>query len=644
MPEIEGYEFGPYRIDTGERLLHRGDALVSLPPKVAGTLLVLVQNAGRMVDKGELMKAVWPDTFVEDGALTRNISLLRKTLGEAGEATAYIETIPKRGYRFVAPVRAVAYSPAATTIVDPYDTSQPVGEGQQTGTIGIQPVSSRAAAKWKIIAGILLLIVVAGVGVIAVYAHRNGSIPLAGPITVPGNALAVIPFRSIGQDASQDYFANGVTQDLIARLTDLGRRLRVVSLASEAGELGDAAVWNAIRELSVQRVLTGTVARSGGRVRIDAKLIDPVTRTEYWLPSSEGDLHDLLALESSLAESIAGEIQVSISAEERERLRHRRPVRPEALDAYLLGRSFWNRRTEDGLWQAVKYFNQAIAADPTYALAYSGLADSYSLLGSIGVDGMPPKKAMPLARTFAQKAIDLDPYLADGRISLAYVKLSYDWDLRGAAREFARGLALNPNSATGRHWYSHYFMAAGNLTQATEQMRAAMQLEPLSSSINIGVGWCLYYSRQYEQAIKRFRLVAEMDPSLPLARQTLGMAYQQNGQFDAAIEEFKLAAALSGNSPASVSALASAYAAQGKTAQARQELARLEKMSRTRHVPAFYFATVHYAMGDLPGTISWGWTAFGEHCDYLIYLPVEPRAGKLAGNPDFIRVMAALHR
>jgi DNA-binding winged helix-turn-helix (wHTH) protein/TolB-like protein/Tfp pilus assembly protein PilF len=623
LPVIEGYEFGQYRIDTGERLLRRGDELISLPPKVSDTLLALVRSAGRMVDKGDLMKAVWPDTFVEEGALTRNISLIRKTLGDMGDEAAYIETIPRRGYRFVAPVRTFVVEPA--------------GVAAQT-----RPSSSRPTLKWIALAGILLL---AGIGAIAKFVVGNiDTRPLA-PLAAPANTLAVLPFRSVEKDVSeQDYFADGMTQALITRLANL-RNLRLVSFISEVGGGQDTNAWAEIRRnRSINRVLTGSVLRSGGRIRIDAQLIDPATRAVHWANSYERSMEDVLALESAVAEAIASEIQVNITAGDRERLRHQRQAKPEALDAYLRGRYFWNRRTEDGLRRAAQYFQQAIATDPTYALAYSGLADSYSLLGSVGTDGMPPNRAMPLAKSAAQKALELDPDLAEGHISLAYVKLSYDWDLAGASREFSRALELNPSSATARHWYSHYFMAAGDLGQATEQMREALRLEPLSPSINIGVGWCLYYSRQYDQAIEQFRSVAEIDPSLPLAHQTLGMAYQQKGLFDLAIEEYKRAAAFSSNSPASVAALASAYATVGKVAEARQELGKLEEMSRTRYVPAFYFATVHYAMGDLAKTFEWGWRAIGERCDYLMYLGVEPRVGKLAGNPEFIRAMAALHR
>jgi len=642
LPAIEGYEFGPYQIDTGERLLRRGEELIPLPPKVVSTLLVLVRNAGRMVDKSDLMKAVWPDTFVEEGALTRNISLLRKTLGDTGDEAAYIETIPRRGYRFVAPVRLVALAPAGAANVELHDPHAPeTGDGHDAEVAVPRTSRSKPAAKWIILAGLVLLAFIAAV---ARFFVGDSTARLVRPVAVPAIALAVLPFRSVEKDASQDYFAEGMTQVLITRLANL-RSLSVISLASEGGGQKDADQWKAIlQNKSVKRVLTGAIFRSGGRIRIDVQLMDPRTRAVHWANSYERDASDVLALESTVAEAIASEIQINISAQDRERFEQRRPVKPEALDAYLRGRYFWNRRTEDGLRRAVQYFQQAIAADPTYALAYCGLADSYSILGSVGTDGMPPNQAMPRAKAAALKALELDPDLTEGHSSLAYVMLSYDWDLPGAGREFSRALELNPSSATARHWYSHYFMAAGDLVRACEQMRQALQLEPLSPSINIGVGWCLYYSRQYDQAIEQFRSVTESDPSLPLAHQTLGMAYQQKGLFDQAIEEYKRAAAFSSNSPASVASLASAYAEMGKLADARQELARLEQMSQTRYVPAFYFALVYYARGDLSKTFEWSWKAIGERCDYLMYLRVEPRVGKLVGNPEFIRIMAALHR
>ncbi len=491
--------------------------------------------------------------------------------------------------------------------------------GGGAGPAKARPRWTRSRAKWIALVGILLLAAIAAAAKFFVgdndrytFAHMAAST----------NSLAVLPFRSVEKDASQDYFADGMTQVLISRLTNL-RGLRVISFASEGGGQRDTNAWNAVlRGQPVNGVLTGAITRSSGRIRIDAQLIDPTTHAVNWANSYERNAEDVLVLESAIAEAIADEIQVRITTEDRERLDQRRRVRPEALDAYLRGLFFLNSRTEDGLRHAAVYFQEAIAADPAYASAYSGLADSYSLLGSVGIDGMSPKQAMPRAKSAAQKAIELDPNLADGHASLAYVELSYDWDLPAAAREFSRALELNPSSATARHWYSHYFMAKGDLAKATEQMQMAFQLEPLSPSINIGVGWCLYYSKQYDQAIAQFRSVAETEPSLPLAHQTLGMAYQQKGLVDEAIDQYRQAAALSNNNPSSVAALAGAYAKAGRVADAREELARLEEMSRTRYVPAIYFASVNNEMGEYTKAFEWGWKAIDERCDYLTYLRV----------------------
>jgi tetratricopeptide (TPR) repeat protein len=335
---------------------------------------------------------------------------------------------------------------------------------------------------------------------------------------------------------------------------------------------------------------------------------------------------------------------VAVTAEERRQLQQNRQVNPEAWLAYQRGRYFWNKRTEDGLNRALQFFQQAIEIDPTFALPYTGQADSYSLLGSIGIDGMRPDKAMPLAKAAAEKALQMDPNLAEAHVSLAYVKLSYEWDLSGAQQEFARAIALDPASAKAHHWYSHYFMAANDLNRATEQMQQAIGLEPLSSIINLGIGWCYYYTRQYEKAIEQYRSVVEMDPNLPMPHQTLGMAYQQKRLFPQAIAEFQRAAALSGNSPTTVAALASAYGFAGQATEARAELAHLEEISRTRYVPALYFAMIHNSLGETSTALRFAWTAASERSDYLVYLHLEPQVGKLAGDTRFLSLIGSLHR
>jgi TolB-like protein/DNA-binding winged helix-turn-helix (wHTH) protein/Tfp pilus assembly protein PilF len=637
-PAAQHYEFGPFRIDTAERLLRRDGVLIPLPPKAACTLIALLRDAGRMVDKDDLIKVVWPDTFVEEGALARNISLLRKTLGDTTEEPVYIETIPRRGYRFVAQLQ-----PGDANLSTAHAVAEIASGDTVPGPSATPQTPSPRASRFSRTAVIVLLLATNAL-LVTRFVRRDIGEHAAPTLPSPSNSLAVMPFRSVNVDDSQDYFADGITQALVTRLSNV-RNLQIISLAAESTGVSEESAWQEIRRnASIRQVLMGTVLRSGDRLRVDAHLIDPRTRKLHWAGSYERTFQDVLVLESEIAEAIAGEIQINLSAEERQHLRQLHQARPEAMDACLRGRYFWNRRTEQSLRRAAQLFQQAIASDPAYAPAYSGLADSYSLLGSIGTDGMPPHEAMPLAKAAALRSISLDPELSEGHASLAYVLMSYDWDLPAAAREFARALELNPGSATARHWYSHYWMARGNLPEATAQMREALSVEPLSPSINIGIGWCLYYSKQYDRAIEQFRSIAEIDPSFPLAHQTLGMAYQQNGQLDLAIAEQQRAVAVSGASPASLTALAEAYAVAGNLTAARSGLARLHELSRTRYVPAMYFATVHHALGDLTQTLHWGRLALNERCDYMIYLGVEPQAGKLALIPRVVRAMSALRR
>jgi DNA-binding winged helix-turn-helix (wHTH) protein/TolB-like protein/Tfp pilus assembly protein PilF len=617
-PEIQ-YRFGPYRIGAQERLLHRGEDLISLPPKALETLLVLLESAGRMVDKSDLMKAVWPDTFVEEGALTRNVSLLRKALEDTGDESRYIETIPKRGYRFIAPVQA----------------GPMVSPGM--------PAASKTTWKtgWGAPIGLLLICSVVALATYMTRGRQEKPVPALKTAT---HIVAVLRFRNVEADPAQEYFADGITQALITPLKRLGN-LRVIDLTSEnSGSAESDALNKLVREQGITQFLTGTVQQISGRVRIDAQLMDPKTHDVSWANFYERDMKDVLALEAAAAEAIVNEIQVAVTAEERRRLQQNRPVNPEAWLAYQRGRYFWNKRTEDGLNRALQFFQQAIEIDPTFALPYTGQADSYSLLGSIGIDGMRPDKAMPLAKAAAEKALKMDPDLAEAHVSLAYVKLSYEWDLGGAQEEFARAIALDPASAKAHHWYSHYFMAANDLNKATEQMQQAIGLEPLSPIINVGIGWCYYYTRQYEKAIEQYRSVVEMDPNLPVPHQTLGMAYQQKRLFPQAIAEFQRAAALSGNSPTTVAALASAYGFAGQATEARAELAHLEEISRTRYVPALYFAMIHNSLGETSTALRFAWTAASERSDYLVYLHLEPQVGKLAGDTRFLSLIGSLHR
>jgi TolB-like protein len=355
--------FGPFRIEKNERLLRRGTDVIPLPPKAVELLLVLVERRGEAVGKDELLAAVWPGTFVEEGSLAQNVSLLRKVLG-GGPESQYIATLPRRGYRFVAPVRTVR------------------GEDDAT------------------------------------------------------RSLAVLPLANLSGDQSQDFFADGMTDELISCLMKI-EALRVASRTSVmAYRNAGKPLRHMAQELDVDWIVEGAVLQVEGRVRITAHLIDCATEKQLWAEAYERDLREILALQSEVATDIAGRI-VNIAAPERARVAKSRHVDPDAYDAYLRGRYFWNKRTRDDLKRANDYFRVAIDRDPTYAPAHAGLADTYALLGSIGYDAMPPGEAMPRARAAAARALEIDDTMAQAHASLGYVKLSYEWT--GLARRNSSG-------------------------------------------------------------------------------------------------------------------------------------------------------------------------------------------------------------
>ena len=634
---IRTYQFDGFHIDSSERLLRLGGVVVSLTPKAVDTLLALLANPGRMIDKDTLIKAVWPDTFVEEGALVRNVSLLRKTLGKGQDGKEFIETIPRRGYRFSGNVAQQAGSALPVAVLRP-NTLIDSADPPAPGSVLVEPAPTVfpavARRRWIVagIAALALVIVAAVLWTRQVFRH-----PAA-----PVHALAVLPFENLSRDPAQDYFAEGLTEVLISRLTHVGS-LQVISLASVSAPTGprqppaqQARAWHA------DAVLRCTVARQLDRVRIHAELIDAGTAAVYWSEDYEREMVDAWSLQNEVASAIAREIRVKLSPAESQILASTRKVDPRALNAYLRGRYAWNRRTEQQLRAAIDYFNEAIRLQPDDALAYSGLADSYSLLASNGTDGMPPNEAMPIAKVNARKALELDPSLAEAHASLAYILMSWEWNLPEAEIEFRRSIARNPGYATGHQWYSHYLLAVGRLDEAEREMKQALEIEPLSLVINVGLGWCQYFAGHYDEAIETYRNTLKMDPAFPLTHQTLGMAYGQKHMYQESVAEFRQAVELSGGSPVSIAGLANAYASAGRAAEAKQQVARLEELARHRYVPAVLLANAYRSLGDDRRTYQFIRKAVAERSDYLIYVPGDPALKAIAGNPNFSAIRSLL--
>ncbi len=444
-------------------------------------------------------------------------------------------------------------------------------------------------------------------------------------------SLAVLPLENLSGDATQDYFADGMTEELITNLAKI-RPLRVISRTSVMRYKGTKKSLPEIaRELNVEGVIEGSVERSGDRVRITAQLIHASTDTHLWAESYERDLRDVLALQDEVASAIADEVKIKLTPQERARLTTSRPVNPEAFEAYLKGRYYWSKRTGEGEQKGLEYFQQAIALDPDYALAYAGVADSYIVLGAHG--HLPAKEAFPKARTAAMRALELDEALAEAHTSLGTIKTFYDWDWPGSEREFKRALDLNPNYATAHHWYSHYLAAAGKLDEAVTQIKRARELDPFGVTVNIWLANTLYYSHQYDRAIEQYRRTLELYPEWGDLHGSIGDCYAQKRMFAEAIAEWQKALTLAGDAQLAAN-LEHAYVSSGYTGYLQKRLEVLKASAQTKPVSPLDFAYTYALLGDKDHVLEWLEKAYEER-DPWLYVKGEPRLDNLRSDPRF---------
>jgi TolB-like protein/DNA-binding winged helix-turn-helix (wHTH) protein/Flp pilus assembly protein TadD len=525
-------------------------------------LAMLLEQPGELVTRDELKNRLWPgDTFVDfEHSLNAAVKRLRQALHDSAENPRCVETLARRGYRFIAEVavadgaRLNVRESATDDVLTADDRAQPEA-AERTAVVKHPPLP----LAWKI-SGLALLVILT---IVVVWILRSRSVPSP---TI--RSLAVLPLESLSSDPSQEYFADGMTDELI---TDLGQisALRVISRTSIMQYKGVRKPLPQIaRELNVDAVVEGTVLRSGDQVRITAQLIQASDDRHLWSHSYEGELRDALGLQNKVASAIAEQIQINLQPKEQIALTNEKAVNPEAYEAYLKGRYFWNKRTDDGLRKGIDYFNQAIEKDPTYARAYTGLADSYALLGDWEYGGMAPKEAFPKAEAAATKALQLDDTLGEAHTSLAFCLDLYDWNWDSAEAEFKRAIELNPGYATAHHWYSWHLAELGRKDEAIAEMRQAASLDPLSLIISADLAEVLLVARRYEQSIQQSLSTIAMDPAFAVAHYQLGQAYVQNQRYSDAMVEFQKAIALSGANTTFSSNLAYVYALAGRRSEA----------------------------------------------------------------------------
>jgi TolB-like protein/DNA-binding winged helix-turn-helix (wHTH) protein/tetratricopeptide (TPR) repeat protein len=582
-----------YEISLNSGELRKAGMRIKVQQQPIKVLEILLEHPGEVVTREELRTRVWPnDSFGDfDQAVNIAIGKLRSALGDSADNPRFIETMPKRGYRFIAEVRTLDSDPTAK-----------IAGPQVNDLLQHQPIKLPRRAKSRLLP-VYWMTITAVVVFASIFAFLFNRTHRSPPLQI--RSLAVLPLENLSGDAQQDYFADGITDQLITDLAQI-RALRVISRTSVMTYKGERkALPQIARELNVDAVVEGTVLRSGERVRITAQLIQAPTDKNLWSETYEGNIRDTLVVQTKVAQAIAEQIRIELTPQEQAGLRNLKEVEPDAYENYLKGRYFWNKRTPDGLRKAIQYFTQTITQDPNYAPAYSGLADSYALAGDWEYGVMTTKEALPKAIAAAKKAIELDGNLSEAHTSLAFCLEGFDWDWQAADTEFLKAIELNPGYATGHHWYSWHLALLGKNEEAISEMRKAQNLDPLSLIINADLAELLLIARFPDESIAQSRKTIEMDSGFALAHNQLGQAYLAKNMFADAVSELQKAVQLSGGSAVSIANLARAYAASGRRDKAEELLNELKARSSGGYALSSELAGIYTALGDKTQAIAW---------------------------------------
>lgn len=606
--------FGIFEADSRNGELRKHGLRVKLHEQPFQVLLALLDHPDKVVTREELRQRLWPaDTFVDfDNGLNGAINRLREALGDSAESPRFIETIPRRGYRFIGPVHEPSEGTAGT----------------------VTPGGTRRQGLWIAAVAVAGVLAVLGLNFRGLRERLLGN-PRPGPI----QSIAVLPLENLSGDASQEYFVDGVTDALTTELAQI-RALRVVSRTSAMRYKGTKKPLPEIaRELNVDAVVEGAVVRSGERVRLTAQLIHARTDRHLWAESYERDLRDILALQSEVARAIANKIRVQVTPEEQTHLAQARSVNTEAYTAYLKGRYFWSQRTEEKIWKAIEYFEDAIKKDVNFAPAYSGLADSYGLFGSSQYAALLPTEAERRAEAAARKALELDDTLAEAHTALGAIQHRSKWNWVEAEREFRRAVELNPNYTPAYQFYALCLSSVGRQQEALAAIRRALELEPASPIINAAAARQLIFARQYDLAIEQLQKALELEPNFMVAHVRLGLVYEQKGMYEDAFAELDKARTLSKDNPFVIAAVGHAYALSGNRKRAQELLAELKQLSKKRYVSSYDMAVIYSGLREPDQAFAWLEKAYQDREGLLVYLKVEPWLDPIRSDRRFAELV-----
>jgi TolB-like protein/DNA-binding winged helix-turn-helix (wHTH) protein/Flp pilus assembly protein TadD len=618
------YKFGPFCLDPAERKLLRGSEMVALTPKAFDTLLLLVRNSGHLLEKDELIRTLWPDSFVEEGSLSNNIFLLRKALGEDPE---FIETIPRRGYRFIAAVRQF-----------PGDAATHLGIAPEVGVSGLASLPAKAEQPWRNQAGLRIAVVALLASLAAAVLFYR--VTWRAEQTI--DTVAVLPFVNASADPNTEYLSDGITESIINSLSQLPH-LKVMSRDAAFRYKGkEKDVQTVARDLGVRAVFEGRVTQHGDSLTISAELIDARDNSHIWGQQYNRKPSDIFALQEEIAREMTTALRLRLTNEEQKRLVRSYTPNAEAYQDYLRGRYFW-QKTGLGLNKGAEYFQHAISKDPRYAQAYDGLADCYIYLAVFGFSS--PTESYPKAKEAALKSLEIDGTLAEAHTSLARIKAEYDWDWSGAEREFQRAIELNPSYATAYQWHGGVLATMGRPEDAMANYRRALELDPLSPTINAALGQAFYYTRQYDQAIEQLQKTLELDPDLDFARAFLALAYVQKSMNEEAIAEFEKQVVTSHGHVWALADLGYAYATAGRGPEAQRMLDQVNQLSRQKFVPADALGHIYVGLGENGKAFEWLEKGYERHSLGLsgVDLKVDPLWDPLRSDPRFADLLRRMN-
>jgi TolB-like protein/Tfp pilus assembly protein PilF len=575
------YEFKGFRLEAAQRrLLHNGQP-VPLKPKILDLLLLLVQMRGRLVDKDELMKEIWPNTIVEENNITVSMSILRKTLGEDRAGRQFIETVPGRGYRFVADVK----------IISPEQTIP-----QEAVKV---PASTAAEAETR---------------------------------ESPIDSLAVLPLRNISKDPNSEYLSEGITESIINTLSRISK-LRVLAPSTVFRFKGKDVDPQEIGSLlKVRAVMLGRVMQLGEKLVIRSELVNVADGSLIWGEQYDRTLSDLLATQDEIAKAITESLKLKLTRQDQIRLSKRYTANTEAYNLYLRGRYFWNRYDKEWVLKSIEAFEQAIEIDASYALAYTGIADAYFRLSNIHAS---PLEVLPKAKEAALKAVEIDNDLAEAHSSLGLLRVYYDHDWTAAEREFTRALELNPDLTLAHQRYGTYLKLMGRFDESFAHYKQALELDPFSLQININLATIHYLKEDNEIAIAHLKKTLELEPNYMPTHFVLGNAYIQQGNWDEAIAEFELIYRRDDEAYLALGFLGYCHAMAGRRAEAESLKNILQDVSRRKYVSPYGIIIICVALGQIDQAMELFEQLYAERNDWLVWLKVSPKLKHLHSDPRF---------